>query len=180
MLKLAMQSRLVPGDVAAREARQRARYGFDGIELQGFPMIAPAEEAVRDGVPVSAMCSGHRGWFIDPDPDLVRACLDDVKRLLELGARARRPAHRRAHLRPHPLPACRTAARAARPRRTRRSGWPGCARSTDHAERVGGRLLVEAINRYQNERLGHARRRRRGSRARWRARRSAPWPTCST
>ena len=84
--KVAIQSRLVPGG-SLREKRDNAlRYGFDGIELSHFPMIDAVREAVRDGVPVSAMCSGHRGWFIDPDPEQIRACLDDVKVLLELGA----------------------------------------------------------------------------------------------
>ncbi|MBA2634181.1 MAG: carbohydrate ABC transporter permease [Chloroflexi bacterium] len=65
-MKLAIQSRLVPGD-SLREKREKAlQYGFDGIELSHAPMIEAAEEAVRDHVPVSAMCSGHRGWFIDP------------------------------------------------------------------------------------------------------------------
>ena len=65
--KLAIQSRLVPG-ASLREKHETAlRLGFDGIELSHFPMIDAAREAVRDRVPVTAMCSGHRGWFIDPD-----------------------------------------------------------------------------------------------------------------
>lgn len=86
MIRLAVQSRLVPGD-SLREKHERAlSYGFDGIELSGFPMIELAREAVRDVVPVTAMCSGHRGWFIDPDPAQIAACLEDVETLLGLSA----------------------------------------------------------------------------------------------
>ncbi|MEO7296188.1 MAG: sugar phosphate isomerase/epimerase, partial [Candidatus Limnocylindria bacterium] len=91
MMKLAIQSRLVAGGSLQEKHDAALRYGFDGIELSHFPMIEAAEEAVRTGVPVSAMCSGHRGWFIDPDPEQIRACLQDVKRLLELGAELNAP-----------------------------------------------------------------------------------------
>jgi len=148
MLKLAIQSRLVPGR-SLREKRENAlRYGFDGIELSHFPMIEAAEEALRDGVPVSAMCSGHRGWFIDPDPDEIRACLEDVKRLLELGSQLDAPLIVVPIFgRTNALPDCGT----GRSLDEDRDLWRrGLREATEHAERVGGRLLVEAINRYEN------------------------------
>src|SRR3954467_6629193 len=86
MIRLSIQSRLVPRDSPRARREAALRFGFDGLELSGFPMIDLAEEALRDGVPVSAMCSGHRGWFIDPDPQLVAAAIADMKRLVELGA----------------------------------------------------------------------------------------------
>ena len=86
MTRLAIQSRLLPGDTLRAKYDNAVRYGFDGMELSGAPMIDLAREAVRDRIPVTAMCSGHRGWFIDPDPALVAACREDVKILLELGA----------------------------------------------------------------------------------------------
>ena len=148
MLRLAIQSRLVPGN-SLREKRDTAlRYGFDGIEFSHSPMIEAAEEAVRDGVPVSAMCSGHRGWFIDPDPSEIRACIEDVKRLLELGARLDAPLivvpiYGRTDNLPH--------ARTGRSPEQDEALWlEGLREVTDHAERVGGRLLVEAINRFEN------------------------------
>ena len=48
MLKLAIQSRLVPGETLREKRESALSYGFDGIELSAFPMIAAAEEAVRD------------------------------------------------------------------------------------------------------------------------------------
>ena len=149
MLKLAVQSRLVPG-AGLREKREAAlRLGFEGIELSHFPMIEAAEVALRDRVPVSAMCSGHRGWFIDPDPAEVAACKQDVKRLLELGADLDAPLiivpiyGRTANLPPH--------AGTGRSRQEDEELWlDGLLEVTRHADHVGGRLVVEAINRFEN------------------------------
>ena len=146
--KLAIQSRLVPG-TTLREKRDNAiRYGFDGIELSHFPMIEAAREAIRDGVPVSAMCSGHRGWFIDPDPEQIRACLDDVKVLLELGAELDAPLIVVPIFgRTNALPGCGT---GRSPAEDEELWLRGLREATDHAEKVGGRLVVEAINRFEN------------------------------
>ncbi len=148
--RLAVQSRLVPGASLWEQHDKAQGYGFDGLELSGFPMIDLAREAVRDGVPVTAMCSGHRGWFIDPDPELVRACRDDVKVLLELSAELGGaplivvPIYGRTHNLP---PHCGT----GRTRDEDRALWlEGLHEATEHAEKVGGRLVVEAINRFEN------------------------------
>jgi sugar phosphate isomerase/epimerase len=149
MIRLAVQSRLVPGDSLREKYDNARRFGFDGMELSHFPMIEAAEEAIRDRVPVTAMCSGHRGWFIDPDPELIAACKEDAKRLLELGAELDAPLivvpiYGRTHNLP---PHCGT----GRTREEDRALWlEGLREVTDHAETVGGRLLVEAINRFEN------------------------------
>lgn len=149
MTRLAVQSILVPGATLREKHDNAVAYGFDGLELNHFPMIDAAREALRERVPVTAMCSGHRGWFIDPDPDLIGACIEDVKVLLELGAEldagliivpiygrsARLPAH------------CGT----GRSREDDEALWlRGLEEVTRHAEKVGGRLIIEAINRYEN------------------------------
>lgn len=149
MIKLAVQSRLVPGDSLRAKAETARRFGFDGLELSGFPMIDLAREALRDHVPITAMCSGHRGWFIDPDPDEIAACKTDVKTLLELGAELGAPLIVvPIYGRTHNLPAhCGT----GRTRDEDRALWlDGLREVTDHAETVGGSLLVEAINRFEN------------------------------
>jgi sugar phosphate isomerase/epimerase len=148
LVNLAIQSRLVPGSSLEEKRDNALRYGFDGIELSHFPMIEAAEEALRDRVPVSAMCSGHRGWFIDPDPDQIRACLEDVKRLLELGARLEAPLIVvPIYGRTNKLPNCGT---GRSPEEDERLWLEGLREATDHAERVGGTLVVEGINRYEN------------------------------
>ena len=149
MTGLAVQSRLVPG-ASLREKYDTARsYGFDGMELSGFPMIDLAREAIRDGVPITAMCSGHRGWFIDPDPELIAACKEDVKVLLELGAELQAPLIVvPIYGRTHNLP---THCGTGRTREEDRALWlDGLREVTEHAEQVGGSLLIEAINRFEN------------------------------
>jgi len=113
-------------------------------------MIDLAREAVRDSVPVTAMCSGHRGWFIDPDPSEIAACLEDVKVLLELSTQLGGaplivvPIYGRTHNLP---PHCGT----GRSRNEDRDLWvEGLRDVTEHANAVGGRLVVEAINRFEN------------------------------
>jgi sugar phosphate isomerase/epimerase len=147
-IRLAVQSRLVPGRTLREKHERALGYGFDGIELSHFPMIEAAEEALRDGVPVSALCSGHRGWFIDPDPEQVRACREDVRTLLELGARLDAPLIIvPIYGRTNSLP---NAGTGRTPEADEELWLEGLREATDHAERVGGRLLIEAINRYEN------------------------------
>jgi sugar phosphate isomerase/epimerase len=146
--RLAVQSRLVPGDSLREQHENARRYGFDGLELSGFPMIDLAREALRDGVPVTAMCSGHRGWFIDPDPAQVEACIEDTKVLLELGAELDAPLIVvPIYGRTNKLPNSGTGRSAADDERL----WlEGLREVTRHADRVGGSLVVEGINRYEN------------------------------
>ena len=149
MTRLAVQSRLIPGKSLREKYDDARRHGFDGMELSGFPMIELAREALRDGVPVTAMCSGHRGWFIDPDPELIQACKDDVKVLLELSAELQAPLIIvPIYGRSNRLPAhCGT----GRTQEQDLALWlEGLREVTDYAEQVGGTLLIEAINRYEN------------------------------
>src|SRR5688500_6597031 len=149
MIRLAVQSRLVPGDSLRVKYETALGYGFDGMELSGPVMIDLAREAIASQIPVTAMCSGHRGWFIDPDPQQIEACIEDVKLLLELGAELDAPLivvpiYGRTHNLP---PHCGT----GRTREEDRELWlEGLREVTDHAEKVGGSLLIEAINRFEN------------------------------
>jgi sugar phosphate isomerase/epimerase len=149
MIRLAVQSRLVPGASLREKYDTARRYGFDGLELSGPVMIDLAREAIRDGVPVTAMCSGHRGWFIDPDPEQISACKEDVAVLLELGAELGAPLivvpiYGRSNRLPAHCGTGRTQADDV-------ALWrEGLREVSAHAERVGGTLLIEAINRYEN------------------------------
>ena len=148
MIRLAIQSRLVPGDSLRERHEHALSYGFDGMELSGFPMIALAEEAIRDGVRVSAICAGYRGWLIDPEMENVRLARSDIKRLLELGAELGVgciviPIYGRTRN----LPGNGTGRSREEDERLFLDGMGELA---EHAERVGGTLLLEAINRYEN------------------------------
>ncbi|HXG40809.1 MAG TPA: sugar phosphate isomerase/epimerase family protein [Candidatus Limnocylindrales bacterium] len=148
MIRLAVQSRLVPG-ASLREKRETAlRLGLDGIELSGFPMAELAREALAERLPVSAMCSGHRGWLIDPDPEQIRLAIADIEELLGLGAELDAPLilvpiYGRTRFLPH----CQT---GRTPEEDERLFLDGMARVAAYAERVGARILLEAINRYEN------------------------------
>jgi sugar phosphate isomerase/epimerase len=152
VIRLAVQSRLVPGATLAERYESARRLGFDGMELSvatpGPTMIELAEEAVRDGIPVTAICSGHRGWLIDPDPLEVRAARDDIARLLDLGARLQAPLILvPIYGRSRKFPAAGTGRTADEDEAL----WlDGLREATDHAERAGASILVEAINRYEN------------------------------
>jgi sugar phosphate isomerase/epimerase len=148
MMHLSIQDRLVPGATLAEKATNASRYGFDAIELSAQPIMEHAREAIRDGVRISAICSGHRGWLIDPDPAQVRAARADIAELLELGA------HLGAGLilvpifgRTRFLPNCGTGRSA---QEDEALFLEGMFEAAAHAERVGATILLEAINRYQN------------------------------
>jgi sugar phosphate isomerase/epimerase len=152
MISLAVQSRLVPG-ATLRERYERAlELGFEGIELSaahpGPTMIELGEEAVRDDLAVTAICSGHRGWLIDPDPAQVTAAREDIRLLLDLAAALDAPLILvPIYGRTRKFPACGTGRSAA----DDEALWlEGLREAAEHAERVGAMILVEAINRYEN------------------------------
>jgi sugar phosphate isomerase/epimerase len=151
-IRLAVQSRLSPGRTLAERYETARRMGFDGMELSvaqpGPTMIELAEEAIRDGIPVTAMCSGHRGWLIDPDPAQIRLARDDIGTLLELGGRLAAPLIIvPIYGRTRKFAACGT---GRTPEADEALWLEGLRDATDHAEQVGGTLLVEPINRYEN------------------------------
>ena len=152
MIQLAVQARLVPGRTLAERRDRALVFGFDGIELSvaaPWPaMVELAEEALRDDVPVTAICAGHRGWLIDPDPAQVALARSDIAKLLDLGAELDAalilvPIYGRTRKFP--------AASTGRSEHDDEALWlEGLRVATEHAERVGARILVEAINRYEN------------------------------
>ena len=147
-IRLGIQSRLVPGRSLPERLETALAYGFDGIELSGTPMLEMAAEAVRDGVPVSAICGGHRGWPIDPDPALRAEALDDIDRLLDFGAELDAPLILvPIYGRNRKFPGMDT---GRTPDEDDALWREALARATRHAEDVGARILVEPINRYEN------------------------------
>jgi sugar phosphate isomerase/epimerase len=152
MIRLAVQSRLVPGANLLERYESARRLGFDGMELSvatpGPTMIELAQEAVRDGIPVTAICSGHRGWLIDPDPALVQSARDDIATLLELGGRLAAPLIVvPIYGRTRKFAGCGT----GRTAEDDEALWlDGLREATRHAQAVGGTLVVEPINRYEN------------------------------
>ena len=152
MIRLAVQSRLVPGDGLAQRYERALRMGFDGVELSvatpGPTMLELADEALREGLPVSAICSGHRGWLIDPDPAQVALARTDIGLLLDAAAALRAPLILvPVYGRNRKFPAAFT---GRTPAEDEALWLEGLRAATDHAERVGATILVEPINRYEN------------------------------
>jgi sugar phosphate isomerase/epimerase len=132
-----------------REKCERAkRYGFDAIELSVDP-IASAEAAIRDRVPVSAICGGYRGWLIDPDAEKRRSAREDLTRLLALAGELGCgcvvvPIWGRTRN----LPGIATGRTREEDEALFVDAMQELARA---AERSGSRLFIEPINRYQND-----------------------------
>jgi sugar phosphate isomerase/epimerase len=147
-VRLGLQDRFAPGATVREKFASAQRYGFDAIELSVEPIQA-ARDALRDRVPISAICGGYRGWLIDPDAERRRAAREDLAALLslagELGAgcvvvpiwgRTRN------------LPGIGTGRSRAEDEAMFVEAMGGLART---AEAAGSRLFIEPINRYQND-----------------------------
>lgn len=147
-LRLSIQDRLLPGARLREKFENARRYGFEAIELSQQP-FEDAEIALREHIPISAICGGYRGWLIDPDPEQIRLARKDLARLVavagELGT------------------GCVVVPIWGRTRNLPNIGT-GRARDADElifvegmralgsrAERAGAKLYVEPINRYQND-----------------------------
>ena len=147
-IKLGVQSRLVPGASLRDRLATALAWGFDGIELSGPAMLDMTAEAIHDGVAVSAICGGHRGWPIDPDPEQRAAAAVDIDRLLDASAQLDAPLILvPIYGRNRKFPGMDTGRSAEEDEAI----WADAlARATGRAEEVGGRILVEPINRYEN------------------------------
>jgi len=152
MIRLAVQSRLVPGATLAERYERALSFGFDGMELSvanpGPTMLDLADEAIRSGIPITAICSGHRGWLIDPEPDQVAAARSDIRGLLDASAALGAPLILvPIYGRNRKFTTCLT---GRTPEEDEALWLEGLRESAEHAEQVGGTIVVEAINRYEN------------------------------
>src|SRR5688572_4663161 len=80
-VRLSIQDRLLPGASLREKWDNARRFGFEAIELSQQP-FDDAEIALRDHIPISAICGGYRGWLIDPDPEQIRLARKDLARLV--------------------------------------------------------------------------------------------------
>jgi sugar phosphate isomerase/epimerase len=91
-MKFACQEGLVPGKSFAEKLERLARYGFEGVELSGGPLLtddglAERRAALRDSpVRASTICGGFTSELVHPDPARRRKCVDAVKRMVEIAA----------------------------------------------------------------------------------------------
>lgn len=149
MTRLGVQDRLVPGETLRDKYDSARRFGFDALELSERPAFDEARGAIRERIPVTAIAGGYRGWLIDPDPEQVRAARSDIAELLGLAGELGTgivvvPIWGRTKN----LPGIATG-------RTREADealfLEGLRPLADRAERVGARIFIEPLNRYQND-----------------------------
>jgi sugar phosphate isomerase/epimerase len=147
-VRLGVQDKLVPGEDIALKYERAKRYGFDAIEISVDP-LRTAEDALREHVPVSAICGGYRGWLIDPDPARVRSAREDLSHLVDLaGALGCGCVVVPIWGRTKNLPNIAT----GRSREDDESLFvEGMRILSERAEASGARLFIEPINRYQND-----------------------------
>lgn len=91
-MKLACQERLVPGETFAEKLRKLENFGFAGVELNGAHLndeagLAERRAALQDSpVKASSICGGFEAEMIHPDPERRQACVDVLKRYIDLCA----------------------------------------------------------------------------------------------
>lgn len=149
MTRIGIQDRLVPGATLSEKYAAARRFGFDALELSERPAFDEARAAIREKIPVTAIAGGYRGWLIDPDPEKVASARADIAALLDLAGELGTgivvvPIWGRTRN----LPGIATG-------RTREKDealfLEGLRPLAERAERAGARILIEPLNRYQND-----------------------------
>jgi sugar phosphate isomerase/epimerase len=91
-MKLSCQENLAPGKTFAEKLSNLEAYGFEGVELAGVHLNADAglaerRAALKDSpVNASSICGGFEAEMVHPDPQRRRACVDVLKRYLDIAA----------------------------------------------------------------------------------------------
>ena len=147
-IRLGLQDKFAPGGNVRERFESALRYGFEALELS-VDTIRSAKEAVREGVTVSALCGGYRGWLIDPDAERRRTAREDLAELVDLaGALGCGCVVVPIWGRTGNLPNIATG-------RTRDEDEAmfvdALSALATRAERAGSLLFIEPINRYQND-----------------------------
>jgi sugar phosphate isomerase/epimerase len=147
--RIGVQDRLVPGATLAEKYEAARRFGFDALELSERPAFDEARAAIRERIPVTAIAGGYRGWLIDPDSDNVAAARADITELLGLAGELGTgiivvPIWGRTRN----LPGIATGRTRAEDEALFLEGLRPLA---ERAERTGARILIEPLNRYQND-----------------------------
>lgn len=151
----AVQTTIVPGDSLGQKFDQLARWGYDGIEVSGADLLERAGEVRRlitdTGLPVTSACGGYFGWLVDRNPRARGLAIAQIQRILATGAELGIPGlvvpaaygiGARAG-----LPPARYAFSVEEDRALLVDGLEQVLAS---AERTGGTLYLEPLNRYED------------------------------
>src|SRR5262245_66473445 len=89
-LKLAAQEGLIPGETFAAKLDHLARFGYDGVELNGRRLrerLPEVKSALADSpLQASTICGGFPAYFTCPEREKRQESIDAVRDLLECAA----------------------------------------------------------------------------------------------
>lgn len=90
MLKFALQSGMVPGSSFYEKFDALARWGYDGVEVSGTDLRERRAEldgaSKQSGIPVLSIIGGYTGWLVDPNPRARALAVAEISALLPLCA----------------------------------------------------------------------------------------------
>lgn len=86
----AVQTTIVPGETLGARFDQVARWGYDGIEVSGADLLERPDEVRRvmadTGLKVTSACGGYHGWLVDRNPRARSLAIAEIQRILAVGA----------------------------------------------------------------------------------------------
>ncbi len=151
----AVQTTIVPGDSLREKFDQLVRWGYDGVEVSGADLLERADEVRRarddTGLRVTSACGGYQGWLVERNPRARALAIAQIQRILAVGAEMDIPGlvvpaaygiGARAG-----LPPARYAFTVDEDRALLRDSLEQILAS---AERTGGVLYLEPLNRYED------------------------------
>lgn len=151
----AVQTTIVPGETLREKFDQLARWGYDGIEVSGAYLLERPDELRRvmadSGLRVTSACGGYHGWLVDRNPRARALAIAEIQRILAVGAEMGIPGlvvpaaygiGARAG-----LPPARYAFTVGEDRALL---LDSLAQALTSAEKTGGTLYLEPLNRYED------------------------------
>lgn len=90
MMRFAVQANLVPGRTFLEKFDLLAQWGYDGIEVSGADLLHHLDElrgamAVHP-ILVTSACAGFDGWLVDRNPRARNLAIAQIKEMLAAGA----------------------------------------------------------------------------------------------
>ncbi|HBY98294.1 MAG: sugar phosphate isomerase/epimerase [Ardenticatenaceae bacterium] len=153
MWRFAVQASLVPGTSFREQFELLARWGYDGIEVSGADLLhhtGELRQAMQESpVTVTSACAGFEGWLVDRNPRARNLAIAQIKAMLAAGAELATaglisPAAYGIDSR-GVLPPYRSAFTLEEDRALL---IDSLRQIVESAERTGGTLLLEPLNRY--------------------------------
>ena len=86
----AVQTTIAQGDSLGEKFEQLVRWGYDGVEVSGADLLERADEVRRasddTGLRVTSACGGYQGWLVERNPRARALAIAQIQRILAVGA----------------------------------------------------------------------------------------------